>query len=82
MWRPECTAIIKRQTVNRCSWKFPKDQYEQAVNLMRENKRREGDLPESAIQGSPNISKKAGCVTFKQARNIMPKGRQYRLITV
>ena len=47
----------------------PKDQYEQAVNLMRE-KIKEGKVAGVTDPEEAQTLVKAGCVTFKQARNM------------
>ena len=51
----------------------PKDQYEQAVNLMRE-KIKEGKVAGVTDPEEAQTLVKAGCVTFKQARNIAKAG--------
>ena len=51
----------------------PKDQYEQAVNLMRE-KIKEGKVAGVTDPKEAQTLVKAGCVTFKQARNIAKAG--------
>ena len=51
----------------------PKDQYDQAVNLMRE-KIKEGKVTGVTDPKEAQTLVKAGCVTFKQARNIAKAG--------
>ena len=51
----------------------PKDQYEQVVNLMRE-KIKEGKVAGVTDPEEAQTLVKAGCVTFKQARNIAKAG--------